>query len=331
MFNRFIFLISQFFIFTTCAVAQDVVTSYLQKDDTPLDKIEGSYYYRNVFLDTIINNTKIYRIEEYYSADNSAKTLGYSSVDKPPLKYMGELQRFYSNKNLASFEKYNKSGSLIDTAYYFYPNKSLKMMLNLNVKAITSFPVKPIEYLAYYDGLQVRLLKNGDGFVRVDLVTGLVSEDSLSYEEGTLSKNKREGLWKGVSGKYRFEENYTNGLVIEGKCFWPDGKVVAYTNSTISEAPEYPGGVEALMEYVSNNFVYPDEAKQHKVSGIINVNFFVDELGNIKNIRVKKDLGYNTSRAAIKVVQTLGKWKPGTLKGIPQKVSYTLPIRLNSF
>lgn len=330
MFNKIIFLISQFFVFTTCAVAQDVVTSYLQKDDTPLDKIEGSYYYRNVYLDTVINKTKIYRIEEYFSADNSAKTLGYSSVDKSPLKYMGELQRFYSNKNLASYEKYSKSGSLIDTAYYFYPNKSLKMMLNLNMKAITSFPVKPIEYLAYYDSLQVPLLKNGDGFVRVDLVTGLVSEDSLSYEEGTLSKNKREGLWKGVSGKYRFEENYTNGLVIEGKCFWPDGKVVAYTNSTISESPAYPGGMEELIKFVGNNFEYPDEAKKHRVSGTIVVDFLIDELGNIQNIRIKHDLGYNTSRAAIKVVQKLDRWKPGSFKGMPSEGSISLPIRMNN-
>lgn len=331
MASKFIFLVIQFFTFTTYVVAQEVVLSFFQKGDNPVDKIEESYYYRNTYLDTIINNAKIYRIEEFYSLDNSAKTLGYSTVDKSPFKYIGELQRFYPNKNLASIEKYNLSGLQIDTAYYFHSNKSLKLILNRDLTVNDPLSYKSINYIAYFDSSQTPLLKNGDGFIRVDLKSGLVSDDSLNYEEGILNKNRREGLWKGVSGKYKFEENYTNGSLLKGKCLWPDGTVVDYNESTIQKDPEYPGGLDALAKFIRNNFRYLEEAISAKVSGTIIVDFIVDEFGDIQNIVVKKDLGYNTSKEAVKVVQKMGRWRPGSLKGVPHQVSFSLPVGLHSF
>lgn len=330
--NKFILVFNLFFACTMSVFAQQVTTSYFLKDGKPHDKIEGSYYYRNIYLDTTINKTKVFGVEEYYTADNAARMIGYSTVDKSPLKFIGELKCFYPNRNIESYEKFNISGVQIDTAYYFYPNKALKMLIYRDGKEANNLVSnKSTSYIACYDSLQKPLVMNGNGFVRLDLDNGLMAEDSLNYEEGTLSNNKKTGQWIGVKGKYRFKENYTNGLLMDGTCYCPDGTLVSYTENTVRKEPEYPGGLEGLAKYIKQSFTYPEEAKRNKVRGTVIVNFLVDELGKIQNIRVTKDLGYGMREEAYRLVQQMGKWIPGSYRGIPTKVSFTLPINMNLY
>lgn len=306
---------------------QEVSTSYFLKEGKPSNKIAGSHYYRNLYLDNTINATQIYRLEEYYTFDNSPKTLGFVTKDTEPLNFVGDLKRFYPNRNLESLEQYNLRGNLVDTAFYFYPNANLHMLTYRDSNPGNGS--QSIQYIGYLDSLKNTLLMDGNGFIRLDLANGLIANDILSYEEGNMVGHKKQDKWTGINGKYSFEEYYKDGVLINGNSYWPDGTVVAYSENTTVINPEYPGGIEALRRFVQQYFKYPEEAKQNQLRGTLQIKFFIDELGKIRNIDVERDLGYGTKEAAVNMMKEMGRWKPGTNRGIPQKVKYTLPINLN--
>jgi protein TonB len=56
------------------------------------------------------------------------------------------------------------------------------------------------------------------------------------------------------------------------------------------------------------------------------VNFVVDTNGSIINARIARGVDSSLDKEALRVVNTLPKWKPGQQRGKPVKVSYTVPI-----
>jgi TonB family protein len=93
--------------------------------------------------------------------------------------------------------------------------------------------------------------------------------------------------------------------------------------------PEYPGGEDAMLVYLSKSIRYPAVDKKNKNEGRIMLNFTIDENGSINDI-VTKTKSQNVSSAmeaeAIRVIKSMPKWTPGKSQGKAVKVSYLLPI-----
>ena len=53
-------------------------------------------------------------------------------------------------------------------------------------------------------------------------------------------------------------------------------------------APQYPGGVKALVKFLSDNTRYPVEAEHYGVEGRVMVNFFVETDGTVSDVKVAK-------------------------------------------
>jgi TonB family protein len=95
---------------------------------------------------------------------------------------------------------------------------------------------------------------------------------------------------------------------------------------TVDEMPQYPGGDEAMMEYVAKNVVYPQEARDKEISGRVFVGFIVEKDGSVSNVKAVRGIGGGCDEEAVRVVSAMPKWKPGKQDGQPVRVSYTLPI-----
>ena len=94
----------------------------------------------------------------------------------------------------------------------------------------------------------------------------------------------------------------------------------------VEEMPQYPGGENALMDYVSKNVVYPKEAQEKGISGRVFVSFIVEKDGSVSNVKVMRGIGGGCDEEAVRVISGLPKWKPGKMKGKPVRVSYMMPI-----
>ena len=119
--------------------------------------------------------------------------------------------------------------------------------------------------------------------------------------------------------------------------------------SVVEVMPEFPGGMQALMEYLAGNIKYPPIAEEMGVQGRVIVQFVVDKTGKISQARCirgvpapvapanatdaekvvyeKKGEGaYAINQEALRVVESMPAWKPGIQKGQPVNVRYTLPV-----
>lgn len=90
--------------------------------------------------------------------------------------------------------------------------------------------------------------------------------------------------------------------------------------------PEFPGGVDKMVDYLSNNIKYPEEAKEKGISGRVFINFVIEKDGSVNEAKVMRGIGGGCDEEALRVVKAMPKWKPGMMKGKPVRVSYMLPI-----
>ena len=90
--------------------------------------------------------------------------------------------------------------------------------------------------------------------------------------------------------------------------------------------PEFPGGDQAMMDFVAKNVQYPQEAKDKEISGRVLVSFVIEKDGSITDVKVVKGIGGGCDEEAVRVVKAMPKWKPGKDKGKPVRVSYMMPF-----
>lgn len=95
-----------------------------------------------------------------------------------------------------------------------------------------------------------------------------------------------------------------------------------------SDMPEFEGGVEGLMRFVSQNIIYPDLAKQIGHEGTVYVSFVVSEQGYVQDAKVMKGIGYGCDEEVLRVVNKMPKWKKGGKNaGHPVKVRFNIPVK----
>lgn len=95
---------------------------------------------------------------------------------------------------------------------------------------------------------------------------------------------------------------------------------------TVEQMPEYPGGMQAMIEFLQANMKYPEDAAKQKVEGRVLVQFVVETDGSVTDVHVAKQVFPSLDAEAIRVVQAMPKWTPGKDKGRVVRVKYNLPI-----
>ncbi|SCD19813.1 TonB family protein [Proteiniphilum saccharofermentans] len=98
------------------------------------------------------------------------------------------------------------------------------------------------------------------------------------------------------------------------------------------QAPSFPGGLEALSKFLSENIRYPVMAQENGIQGKVIVKFVVSKTGDISNIQIFRGVDTSLDSEAVRVVQAMPKWIPGKQKGKAVAVYFTLPVefRLHS-
>lgn len=94
----------------------------------------------------------------------------------------------------------------------------------------------------------------------------------------------------------------------------------------VEEMPEFPGGQSALMKYLSENIRYPVIAQENGIEGRVICSFVVERDGSITDVQVVRGVDPSLDREAVRVIQSMPKWKPGKQRGKPVRVRFTLPI-----
>ena len=96
--------------------------------------------------------------------------------------------------------------------------------------------------------------------------------------------------------------------------------------------PQFPGGHIALVEYLSKNIKFPKEKEKEKenVRARVVASFTVDKDGSITDAKIVRSQGEAFDNEALRVINGMPKWIPGTQNGKAVRVKYTLPITFST-
>lgn len=94
----------------------------------------------------------------------------------------------------------------------------------------------------------------------------------------------------------------------------------------VEQMPQFPGGPQALFEYLTKNIKYPVVAEENGIQGRVIVTFVVERDGSITDVKVAKSVDPSLDKEAQRVVRSMPNWIPGKQNGSAVRVKYTVPV-----
>jgi TonB family protein len=99
------------------------------------------------------------------------------------------------------------------------------------------------------------------------------------------------------------------------------------TFTVIEQMPGFQGkGGEGFREYLAQNIVYPPDAMKDGITGKVFVQFTVNKIGEVVDVKVVRGVSPSLDKEAVRVVESSPLWEPGMQKGKPVDVQFTFPI-----
>lgn len=92
--------------------------------------------------------------------------------------------------------------------------------------------------------------------------------------------------------------------------------------------PNFPGGDAALMRFISEHVVYPEEAYKNHIEGKVIVQFLIEKSGKVGEVKVARSVSEELDREAVRVIKLLPDFTPAYnhIKHEPMEIWYTLPV-----
>ena len=94
----------------------------------------------------------------------------------------------------------------------------------------------------------------------------------------------------------------------------------------VEHMPEFPGGAEGMMKFLTSTVKYPAVSQKNGVQGRVVVKFVVEKDGSVSSARVVKSVNEELDAEALRVVNAMPAWTPGKQNGRIVRVYYTIPI-----
>jgi TonB family protein len=100
-----------------------------------------------------------------------------------------------------------------------------------------------------------------------------------------------------------------------------------YSEQMVEVMPQFPGGQQALNDFLAGVIEYPAEAVKKNIQGRVMVTFTVKSDGTVGNAKISQGIHPLLDNEAIRVVNMSPNWTPGKYKGLPVTASYTIPVQ----
>ena len=141
----------------------------------------------------------------------------------------------------------------------------------------------------------------------------MIVEDEMEIEETAIVTTEELGQVA--------EIKYTGPVIEEEE---PEEQTIF---EVVEQMPEFPdGGMQGLMQFLSKNIKYPTIAQENGTQGRVTVQFVVNRDGSIVDAKVLRGVDPYLDKEALRVINTMPKWKPGMQRGKPVRVKYTVPV-----
>ena len=129
--------------------------------------------------------------------------------------------------------------------------------------------------------------------------------------------------------KEQLAENNSEAKIIATEDIKTDvqqSKDSIYEAGDVEVMPQFPGGDEAMMKFIQENTVYPENAKKNGIGGKTFVSFTIEKDGSITGIKITKSLSPECDREALRVLRLMPNWQPGIYHDEPCRTKVQIPI-----
>lgn len=155
---------------------------------------------------------------------------------------------------------------------------------------------------------------------------------SLKRRFKMLLKNhsKKQNLWK-----YLLLLPLVGALFLGISCSSVTENSIPLTNTgedpvykQVDVSPTFKGGKEALSEYFDKNLIYPREAKENNVSGVVWASFIVNKDGSVSAIKIFKSLGHGCDEVVKETLENM-QWNPGEKDDKTVRTRMFIPVKFS--
>jgi protein TonB len=105
-----------------------------------------------------------------------------------------------------------------------------------------------------------------------------------------------------------------------------DDKSANKTYTVLQSLPQFPGGDDALTQYLNQNLKYPFWAMRYAMQGEVIVQFIVNLDGSLSDIRIVRNAAPYLDMEAVRVVRAIPKWTPAQKGGKPVRARCVIPV-----
>ena len=92
------------------------------------------------------------------------------------------------------------------------------------------------------------------------------------------------------------------------------------------QMPSFPGGDEALYQWIYDHTQYPEECKEQGIQGRALAKFVVEKDGSIGQISITRSPHNALSDETIRLLKAMPKWKPAQYNGKTVRSYFNLPV-----
>jgi TonB family protein len=128
---------------------------------------------------------------------------------------------------------------------------------------------------------------------------------------------------KAKQGVILIETKMNKSIIVNSESFEENDEKVY---QVVEQMPQFPGGEQALLNFISKNTRYPTEALKQKIQGRVILRFVVSSTGKVEKPEVIRSLDSLCDEEALRVVKSIPDFIPGKQNGEPVAVWYVLPI-----
>ncbi|HEV7379570.1 MAG TPA: energy transducer TonB [Dyadobacter sp.] len=96
--------------------------------------------------------------------------------------------------------------------------------------------------------------------------------------------------------------------------------------TVVEKQPEFPGGENARKEFIAENLLTPKSTPEHKINGRVFISFIVNTDGSRQDVTILKSLSPEFDKEALRIINLMPTWTPGSQSGKLVRVKHLLPI-----
>ena len=158
-----------------------------------------------------------------------------------------------------------------------------------------------------------------------------VAKTMPQWQPGKLANGEIARVTYLLSGVYKLENGRIRVLPTPPP---PPRQHQGEVFTIVDRFPQFPGGISAMRQFISDNKQYPAEAIEFGEEGRVMVQFIVQETGEIVDVygvvKCRHDTCTSTSlllgREAERIVKSMPNWIPGEHQGRQVATHFVLPI-----